>query len=265
MSTRVERKVAAREARLAHEAHIRAAAAAARRRTRTLLGVLAAAAAVVIAAIAISSGNGGRANAASGGKLNGASFSAKLFTGIPQHGNVLGSSSAPVRMVEFADLQCPYCDAYTVSALPTLVQNYVRTGKVSMQFENLSFIGPDSVTAGRTAAATAQQNKLWNFVDLLYLNQGQENTGYVTPSYLNRLLGAVPGLNVAAALTASQAPPADSALAQANAYASQAGVSSTPTFLIGRASGPLRQFQPQTLSPAPFEAALNSALRGTSR
>jgi hypothetical protein len=50
-----------------------------------------------------------------------------------------------------------------------------------MQFENLSFIGPGSVAAGRVAAAASQQNKLWNFVDLLYLNQGEENSGYVTP------------------------------------------------------------------------------------
>jgi protein-disulfide isomerase len=264
MSTRVERRVAAREARLAHEAQIRAAAAV-RRRTQTLLGVLAGAVVVVVAAVAISSGGGASANAASGGKLTGAAFSANLFAGIPQHGNLLGSASAPVRMVEFADLQCPYCDAYNVSALPTLVQNYVRTGKVSMQFENLSFIGPDSVTAGRTAAAAEEQNKLWNFVDLMYLNQGQENTGYVTPTYLHRLLSAVPGLGVRAALTASQAPATATPLAQANAYASQAGVNSTPTFLIGKATGPLRQFQPSTLTPPPFEAALNSALKGTGR
>ncbi|MGO9753511.1 MAG: hypothetical protein ACLP22_18780, partial [Solirubrobacteraceae bacterium] len=42
-----------------------------------------------------------------------------------------------------------------------------------------SFIGPDSVAAGRAAAAAAEQDKLWNFVDLMYLNQGEENTGYV--------------------------------------------------------------------------------------
>ena len=47
--------------------------------------------------------------------------------------------------------------------------------------------------AGRVAAAAAQQDRLWNFVDLLYLNQGEENTGYVTAGYLHRLLAAVPG------------------------------------------------------------------------
>ena len=131
-----------------------------------------------------------------------------------------------------------------------------------MQFENLSFIGPDSVAAGRVAAAAARQNRLCNFVDLMYLNQGQENTGYVTPVYLQRLPEAVPGLNVPAALSASQLPSADAALTQANDFASQAGINATPSFLIGKAGGPLHQFQPPTLTAAPIAAAFDALLKG---
>jgi protein-disulfide isomerase len=170
-----------------------------------------------------------------------------------------------VRVVEYADLQFPYCDAYSLQALLTLVQNYVRTGKVSMQFRNLSFIGPGSVAAGRTAAAAARRNTLWNFIDLMYLNQGVKNSGYVTPSYLRRLLGAVPGLNVPAALSASVAPSANAALPQANASATQGGVDATPSFLIGTARGPLHQFQPTSLTAAPFETPSNAVLTRTAR
>ncbi len=138
-----------------------------------------AAVAIAAVAVAISSG-GGSANAASGGRLSGAAFSSSLFAGIPQHGTVLGRADAPARIIEFADLQCPYCQEYAAQALPSLVRDYVRTGKVQMVFENLSFIGPDSVRAAHVAAAAAAQDKLWNFVDLMYLNQGPENTGYVT-------------------------------------------------------------------------------------
>jgi protein-disulfide isomerase len=136
----------------------------------------------------------------------------------------------------------------------------VRTGKVSMEFRNLSFIGPDSVRAGRVAAAAAQQNKLWNFVDLEYLNQGEENTGYVTQPYLHRLLASIPGLDVAAAERASQTRAAAAALAAATASAVAQGIASTPSFLIGSAHGPLRLFEPSSLTPAPFEAEFNSVL-----
>jgi protein-disulfide isomerase len=260
MSPRHDRK-ATRDARLARETQARSAAAA-RRRLRALGGILATAIVVVVAAVAISSA-GGRANNAIGGRLTGAAFSASLFAGIPQHGTVLGNANAPLRVVEFADLQCPYCDEYSVQALPALVRDYVRTGKVSMRFENLSFIGPGSVAAGRVAAAAAEQNRLWNFIDLMYLNQGEENSGYVTPSYLRRLLDGVPGLNVPAALRASAAPSADAALTQATNVATGDGVNATPSFLIGKAGGPLRQFQPPTLTSAPFASALNALLGGS--
>jgi protein-disulfide isomerase len=261
MSSRQGRKAAARQARVAQEANARAAAAR-RRRVQTLVGALLAAVALAAVAVAVSSG-GGSANAALGTRLTGAAFSSRLFAGIPQHGNVLGRPDAPARIIEFADLQCPYCREYTVQALPSLVRDYVRTGKAQMQFENLSFIGPDSVQAGHAAAAAAAQNKLWNFVDLAYLNQGTENTGYVTSSYLRRLLQAIPGLNVATALGESQTPTADAALTEATDLAARDGISGTPSFLIGPTNGPLRQFQPPTLTAAPFATALNGLLGGS--
>ena len=76
-----------------------------------------------------------------------------MLAGIPQSGIYLGNPAAPVPLVEFADLQCPFCREYTLQTLPQLVQDYVRTGKVRMEFRNLSFLGKDSVTAGRAAAA----------------------------------------------------------------------------------------------------------------
>ena len=260
MSSRSAQKTAARRAR--EEAEARARHAATRQnRFRVLLGVLVAAAAVVAVAVAVSSGSASPSNAAaSGGKVAGASFSRNLFAGIHQNGIELGNPRAPVRLVEFADLQCPYCDEYNVHALPTLVTDYVRTGLVQMQFENLSFIGPDSVAAGKVAAAASRQDKLWNFVDLFYLNQGEENSGYVTPAYLHGLLAAVPALNVGQALSTSQSPVASTALSEASQAADRAGISATPSFLIGRAGGPLHQFQPSSLDPAPFQAEINGLL-----
>ena len=233
-----------------------------RLRWRRLAGAVVVAAALIAVSVAVSSGRSQHASAATGGSVSGASFSRDLFAGISQRGTRLGNPSAPVRLVEFADLQCPYCDEYAVQALPTLVKDYVRTGKVQMQFENLSFIGPDSVKAGLVAAAASQQNRLWNFVDLLYLNQGTENTGYVTAAYLRRLLDGVPGLNVPVALHASETPAAGAALAHANQLAARDGVDATPTFLIGRAGGGLRVFQPSSLTAAPFAAQLNAVLAG---
>ena len=91
-----------------------------------------------------------------------------LFAGIEQQGAALGSPKAPVTLVEYADLQCPYCAQWARDALPTLVEDYVKTGKLRIVFRGLAFIGPDSDKALRTAIAAGEQNHLWDVVHGLY-------------------------------------------------------------------------------------------------
>jgi protein-disulfide isomerase len=236
--------------------------ASARRRARNAIVASAVVSAFAVAGAVVGSGEGSHATAAQGTVVANATYSSTLLAGIPQHGLLLGEPNAPVRMVEFADLQCPYCGEFARQALPQLIVRYVRTGRLSIEFRNLSFIGPDSVRAGRVAAAAAQQDRLWNFIDLMYLNQGKENSGYATDSYLGRLLAKVPGLDVARALHASQEPQAVAALNAATDAAVESGVNATPSFLLGRSGGVLRRFEPESLTSEAFIPELNSLLGG---
>ncbi len=99
---------------------------------------------------------------------------ARLLDGIPQEGAVLGRPDAPATLVEDGDVQCPYCAAWASGALPELVRDYVRPGKLRIEFRGLAFVGPESDTGLRAALAAGEQRKLWNVVDLLYQNQGPE-------------------------------------------------------------------------------------------
>ena len=117
-----------------------------------------------------------------------------LFAGIEQSGAALGSPAAPVTLVEYADLQCPYCAQWARDALPTLVDDYVRAGKLRIVFHGLAFIGPDSNKALRTAVAAGRENHLWDVVHGLYLNQGAENAGWVTDTLVQEIVHGVPGL-----------------------------------------------------------------------
>ena len=85
------------------------------------------------------------------GGLPGAADAQRLFRGIPQHGNVLGSPKAPVTVVEYVDLQCPFCQEFETKAMPTLLSRYVRSGKVKIEARPIAFIGPDS-ERGRAGA-----------------------------------------------------------------------------------------------------------------
>ena len=264
--TKQERRDAARAARLEAE-QADAARAVRRRRLRTLLAVLGAAAVLVVVAIIVSGGGGsgdkakGRPAAAqkATGVIPGQKESAEMLAGIPQSNIYLGNPAAPVRLVEFADLQCPFCREYALQVLPQLVQDYVRSGKVRMEFRTLSFLGKDSVTAGRAAAAAAQQDKLWNFTDVFYFNQGEENSGYVTPSFLQRIYKAA-GVDAATADAFAASSASLKPLAAANAMANQLGVQSTPTILVGKRGGKLTAVKADPTDVSAFKSAIDGAL-----
>jgi protein-disulfide isomerase len=252
--TRKERRDAARRERVEREAAL--AAAAARRRRLTRLGAVLAAAAIVVAVLVAISGSGSGSKAAprTASSVTGASATSALFAGIPQKGLVLGDAKAPVRVVEFADLQCPFCRDYTLSTMPDIVKRYVRPGDVRMEFRSLAFIGADSERAARVAQAAGQEDKLWNFVDLSYRNQGKENSGWATDALLRRLAGAVPGLDANRAFAARDGAAVTAALKAADTLATTSGVQSTPTFLVGRASSL------KAVDAAGLEAAIKAAV-----
>ena len=256
MASRKEQREQARAEREAREAAERAKA----QRTKRMLqlgGVLLAAAVIVVALVLISSGGSDKKGGSPTGNANGSSQTAQLLGGIPQSGVTLGDPKAPITLTEYADLQCPFCKDYTINQFPGIVAKYVKTGKVKMVFKNYAFIGPDSLTAARAAEAAGKQNKLWNFIDVFYNNQGTENTDYVTDAFLTKIAKGA-GVDPTKMLADRQDPKIDTAIAKAQQDAQGAGVNSTPTFIIQKAGSP-----PQKAAAAQVEAALAKAAAGT--
>ena len=225
--------------------------------------------ALVIAAVAIGasllSAHSSKAKPAAASEptqIVGAAATAAMLKGIPQHGTTLGSPDAPVTLVEYADLQCPYCGEFARTVLPALVAGYVRPGKVKIEFRGLEFVGPDSGTALRTALGATAQNRVWNVVDLLYRNQGTENTGWVTDAVLNATLAAVPGLDAAQVVAASGSDTVAKQMENASSQATAAGVKGTPSFEVGRTGTALQPLPLTALDIATFQKPLNTLLQG---
>jgi len=191
-----------------------------------------------------------------------AAHAASLFAGIPQQGTALGSPSAPFTLVEYADLQCPYCARWARDALPTVVASYVKTGKLRLVFNGMAFVGPDSHTALQTAIAAGREHHLWDIVHGLYAAQGGENTGWVTDELIAQIAAGVPGLDGSKLLDARSASWVEAELARAAATAQAAGVRSTPSFQLGPTGGPFHIVQVDSLGPEGIVPAIDSALAG---
>lgn len=247
MSSRVQQKEAARQRRQENEAKEQRAAQ--RRRSRIRLALIATVAVAVTSTVVTISHFTRDEPVAEP-----AAVSAR-FAGIPQDGIRLGSPSAPVTLVEFADLQCPFCGVYARDVLPTIIDRYVRPGKVKLELNLMTFVGEDSVKAGRMAAAATAQDRFWGFTDAFFAAQGQENTGYVTDDFLKET-AAAGGVDYETAKGDDNT--ADRVLEQAQAAAERLGVSSTPTFFIrrGHDEEPLKidDLESETFTPALDEA-----------
>jgi protein-disulfide isomerase len=182
------------------------------------------------------------------------------FAGIPQHSTLLGDPHAPATLVEFADLQCPFCAQYARDALPGLLRDWVRPGRLRLDLRLLSFIGPDSRPAARMAGAAALQDRLWQFSELFLLSQGTENSGYVTPAFLRAIATATRGLNVQRALDTRGSDSVTAQLRRTQRSADQLDVSSTPSFFLLRPGHAPAPVHPSSLTTQAVSSAIEAAL-----
>jgi protein-disulfide isomerase len=264
--TRKERREQARTERKAQEeAH---AAQSAQRKRLIQLGGVAGVVVVIIAIILIATGTDGSKGAPAPKSPAANSALATVTTmlqGIPQKANVLGNPNAPVTLQYFGDLECPFCKQFTVETLPTIIQKYVRTGKLKIEYHSMETATREKETFQTqqvAALAAGAQNLMWYYVELFYHEQGEEDSGYVTESYLQGLAAQVPGLNLSKWSEARNDPAYPSqVLADAQA-ANQNGFTGTPSFMLGKTGGALQKFESSSLTEAgPFEQAIEKQLK----
>jgi protein-disulfide isomerase len=213
-------------------------------------------AAAVLIAVSATGGSGG----GGGSSITTAAVTEKtsVLAGIPQDGTVLGKASAPATVYEFADLQCPYCGEVARDVIPSVVQEYVRTGRIKLDFQPLEFLGPDSDRGARAVMAAGKQDRAWDMLEGLYAVQGAENSGWMTEDLLREVGGQIPGLNVNRMLKDMDGvtPQLQRSINQAN----ELNVQGTPTFFLQHHLGRPQQLQLEALSPEGFRAAIEPYL-----
>ena len=182
------------------------------------------------------------------------------LSGIPQDGRTLGAPDATVTLVEWADPQCPACRFYTEEFFPTVVDEYVRPGRVKTEFRGFPFIGEDSVTAYRFLLAAGEQGRLWDLQEAMYRNQGGENDGWVTDDLIRELGAEITGLDVDRLFVDAEREDIVAEAEGADAAAQAAGIEGTPTLQV--AIGDDDPYDIQVADVDQLRAALDDALDG---
>jgi protein-disulfide isomerase len=264
--TRKQRREQARAERKAmEEAEV---ASATRRKRMTQLGIVVAVVVVAIVVVLIATSGGSKPGIpkSKGQQTAVVKEVNTLVNGIPQNGNVLGSPTAPVTLVYYGDLECPICRDFTLGALKPIVQKWVRTGKVKIEYRSLETATrePEVFKTQQVAAlAAGKQKKMWNFIESFYHEQGEEDSGYVTEKYLQGLASQVPGLNLSQWSSDRSEPALAQSVSTDAQAANNAGFTGTPSFQIGKTGSTLEKLEYSSLTdPAGFNEAIEKHLQG---
>jgi protein-disulfide isomerase len=170
----------------------------------------------------------------------------------------MGKPDAPVKIVVFADPQCPFCRQSAQGVEVQLIQDYVQTGKASLTYRHMAFLGPESTRIAAAMECAGQGGGFWAYHNVVFRQQAPENSGQITDATLNTWaadakLDTTSFSRCLAEGKGAQAVTDDLALAR------RLGVTGTPTFFINgrRMVGAL----PYDVLKATIDAALAQAKR----
>lgn len=160
-----------------------------------------------------------------------------------------GSPTARIALVEFGDFQCHFCGVFEDQTYPRVVADFVRTGAIRFAFENfpLQAIHPFAIKAAEAASCAAEQVGYWPMHAALFARQRTLS--------VDSLEDIASGVGVdkrrfEACMASSSPNSIDRELAAAKA----AGVTVTPTFLLGDISADGRLLvRTKILGAQPYE------------
>jgi len=144
-------------------------------------------------------------------------------------GYALGRDDAPLTMVEFTDLQCPFCRQFALTAFDEIKKNWIDTGKlryISRDFP-LDFHA-QAMPAARAARCAGEQGKFWEMRMGLMRNANQLTAPYIAKT------AADLGLDAKAFAACSATTKYDAEIRAEMQEGARLGVGGTPTFVLGR-------------------------------
>jgi protein-disulfide isomerase len=203
---------------------------------RRLLIVTGAAVVLVIALIVVQQVTKSDSNTPDPSNLTGLAEVQAEFDGLPERAGTIGPAGAKVTITEFGDLRCPICKTFDNDVAPQVISDIVRPGTAKLQYKPWPILGPNSVEAAKAAYAARQQNALWPYASLTYLNQGSENVEWFTPAVARAIAKGI-GLNVALFEKDRTSAAATKAIAQVTNEATGLGLQGTPTIRVAGPKG----------------------------
>lgn len=144
----------------------------------------------------------------------------------------LGSVDAPVVMVVFSDYRCPFCGRYSRVSEPELIERFVNSGQMRIEWRDLPLFGEASVLAARAGRAAAEQGRFWEFNQTVFANAPETGHHDLTVERLLDFALQVGIPNMARFEADMLSDKFDAAIAIDSMQARTLNLSGTPSFVI---------------------------------
>ena len=89
----------------------------------------------------------------------------------PEGGFRVGNPDAPVKLIEYGSMTCSHCAEFAEQGVPKLLQNHVRSGRVSFEFRNFVLNSYD-LTASLLSRCAGPAN-FFSVTDAMFAAQAQ--------------------------------------------------------------------------------------------
>lgn len=129
-------------------------------------------------------------------RVDGIASAQRIFGGIPQEGDRLGSADAPVAIQVFNDLQCGNCRDEFLTTIPALVEGYVREGEAKLLMRHYSIAANPLELGFFGAEAAAEQGYGWQYTYLFFVNQDEAERFGIGERLMSSLAGSIGELEV---------------------------------------------------------------------
>jgi len=145
--------------------------------------------------------------------------------------SLLGNPDAPITLVEFGDYQCHFCNVHFHNTEHKIIENFVNTGKVNILYKDFIIIGPDSLSAAHMAHCAKEQNKFWEYHNILFSNWSGENNGWASKENLLQFANEI-NLDIIALEQCYNEKRYQAIIDNSNSDAQLLGLTGTPAFFV---------------------------------
>lgn len=161
------------------------------------------------------------------------------FRPVSADDHIFGSPDAPVKLIEYSDLECPFCKGFHRLMMDEFAADYLNTGKVAWVYRHLPLDSLHSkaraeAVASECAAAQQGNDGFWKYIDAVFAETPSNNG--LDPSRLPAIAKTI-GLDEKAFsdCVSSDAPAAR--VAEDETDARSVGAGGTPFIIVVSPSG----------------------------